>query len=53
MGEIKTSETIGKRAANSCVATYINWTAQSSISNRTTAVRTTMQIKSSKTIVKK
>jgi len=53
MEDIKTSKTIGKRVSDSCRPTSINWTAQSSIGNRTTAVRTTIQIKSSKTIIKK
>ncbi len=52
MGDIKTSKTIGKRVSDSYLPTSINWTAQSSIGNRTTAVRTTIHINSSKTIIK-
>lgn len=51
MGKVKYTETFGRRVTEPRQTSSVNWAAQASIGNRTTAVKTVMQINSSKTVI--
>ena len=53
MTDFKITKTVGRKVTDSHQATSVNWASQTSIGNRTTVVKTTIQINSSKTIFKK
>lgn len=51
MENVKYTKTVGRRVTEPRQTSPVNWAAQSSIGNRTTAVKTVMQINSSKTVI--